>query len=143
MKLSQKRAKLTKRINTYDKRRIKYRQTIVRINRIINNDKREIIRIDQRSAKIKILVEAVKAFTGIRGLKGSTRYIKTLKLARGLFYKYGIENKIRSSNLRDYIGAKRNNPGFDCRKWLTKEIKDSPDTRQVWENFKRFMEGKL
>lgn len=143
MKLSQKRAKRTKRIDTYTKRREKYKQTVLDIGKKINDDKREVVRIDKISAKIKILVEAVKAFSGIRGLKGNARNIGLLKLAKGLFYKYGIENGIRSSNLRDYIGSRNNTPGYDYRKWLTKEITNNPATKQVWENFKRYMEGKL
>lgn len=142
MKLSQKRAKLTKRILTYRKRRESYRKSISIISKYIKRDLREIRRVDIRASEIRQLGIVVTHFTNINvRYKKYNRDDENVKIAKGFFFKYGTENGMRASELIGYIGMSRPYLATEYRKWVTKRITIDDKVKQKWENFKEYMKN--
>jgi len=149
--LSNKRGKYYKYIFEYKKRRairkkkleeaqIEYRNSVAQINKKIKLWGREIRRIDERYRKIQKLKKAITIFTGYDlKTRNKKKDIKSRELARGLYYKYGLEHKMQGKELREVAGFSRVQQPTECRRWMTKQIVSDPKMRQQWENFKELM----
>lgn len=123
-----------------------YRQRVININKRIKLWGRYITKIDKISVRIIALGNAIAIFTGcnVKDSGNNNALLKSytaMRLARGIFYKYGLEHKIEGKLLREYVGAKGVNQPADYRKWLTSTFadKNSPN-KQSWLNFKRQFE---
>lgn len=120
------------------KRGDSYNKAVAQINKKIKLWNRQIKKIDMISNKIMALGNAVAYFTG-HNVKDSGRVDGTeMKVARMLFYKYGIENlEIEQKLLREYVGAKRVQQPAEYRKAFNTILRTD---RTQWENFKAYFE---
>lgn len=117
-----------------------YRKAIARINKKIKLWGRYIKKYDMIKNQIIALGNMVAYFTG-HNVKSSGRCnTENMKLARMIFYKYGIENlKIEQKLLREYVGAKRIGQPAEYRKVFNLMLRvDTLDHKLQWENFKRY-----
>lgn len=152
--LSKKRGEYYRHIFEYKKRREKYRLELEE-HKIVYRDKtaklskkiklwgREIKRIDERALKIKLLIRAVYLFTGYNVKRPLENKVskEVVQLARGLYYKYGLEHKMQGKELRENIFIGRIQQPTEYRRWMTNEIVTNSLMKQKWENFKEYMKN--
>jgi len=115
-----------------------YRKLCKSIWRAMDNWRRQIKRLDEKEKVVKSLYTKVKEFTGYYP-SGTTRD-KRRVLARGLYYKWGMENGIPGNYLRMQAGHTRVLTPSNTRMKFTRSLSTSPENRTIWKNFKKFME---
>jgi hypothetical protein len=116
-----------------------YHEAVKRINLKIKLWSRQIKRIDMRTNQIIALGNAVAIYTGKNVKQSNHSKLEGMKLAKSLFYKYGLENKIPAKELREYVGANRINQPTDYRREFTLSFRTKPENKQQWLNFCDYM----
>lgn len=99
--------------------------------------RKQIRNMDEVKTKVIAIGNAVAIFTAVnpKGC-GGKKGVKRLNLSKGLFYKYCLENGIPGNILREYTGDKSANTPGVVRKSFTKQIRENPEIKQLWLNFK-------
>lgn len=126
-------------IRMYEKRRLKYTIQKENASRKIKLWKRQIKRMDDKVIQITAIGNHVAYFTGVnvKGCAGSKA--KNVTVAKGIFYKYCLENEINGNVLRQYTGdASKNSPGR-IRREFTASFASSPENKDLWERWKLYI----
>lgn len=166
--LAKKRAYYQQHIWTYEKRReamrIKYKvisntfppqkaspayhKAVRNINNKIKQWNKAIKEIDILSNKLIALGNAVATFTGCN-IKGSGKNMRDnkdydrMKLAKSLFYKYGLESGIGNIHLRQYVGAKKPSQPGDYRRAFNRLFENTYDARDTWIAFNKHFKSTI
>lgn len=141
------------KIYIYEQRKKKYLKEEKNISTILSSIyfwKEEMKRIDKSSNRIIALANFITTFTGFN-VKLSSKLRKSafhnkMKLARSLFYKYGLEHNIASIDLREFVGEKNTANPSNYRKAFTKSFYSdnkrniATSNKILWDNFKRQFE---
>lgn len=129
-----------KRIDTHTSRRKHHIEYAKKLSRKIKIDKRQQKRVERKITYIKLLANTTSSFMNIKSFIGiSYSRDRNIRIARGFYYKYGVENGIRASDLMWYAKAKRSYTSIDARNWITKLIVSDPEVREMWNAFKGYM----
>lgn len=117
-----------------------YNRAVRKLNYKIRYWQKRINVIDKKREVLRKLSIAITEFSGYNLRRNyDTGYM--IKIARGFYYKYGIENGMRPLYLRDHISESNNRMHTKYRKWVTNEIVTKPEVRKMWENFKQLMKN--
>lgn len=129
----------------------RYLKRVFRLHKQIHRFKCRIKRLDAMWDKIFRLERTVAAFTGenikdqnnlyVRKSSMSAKY-RSIRTAKYLYYKFGLENGIPAKPLREYIGVPDTITAQPTRyrKSFTNLINKSPEKRELWDKFKVFYE---
>lgn len=133
-KYVEKRKEIKKRYKHGDPR---YKVRIKAIKMKIDTWRCQIKRIDARKEKISQILRAVNRYfvTDIRKKK----YDKTRLMAVNVFYKYAMENGIEGAFLARHMNRKDVSIPSRLRLKFTRSFKDKPTHKEVYHNFKKFM----
>lgn len=97
-------------------------------------------RIENRRIAIIALGNHVAYFTGFN-VKGSAKNIsRRASLAKGIFCKWGMENKIQGVLLDEYIGYKQKSWSSTIRLKFTRTLTKNRHNKEMWERFKLYYE---
>jgi hypothetical protein len=112
------------------------------LQRKLDSWKQAVKLIEQRRNKIRALGNAVATFTGfnVRSCGGQKPLSEQAKLARALFYKYGLENRIMAYFLRGYTGDKDKGTPDSCRRRFTQSFSKDHQNKELWLRFKDHIE---
>lgn len=98
--------------------------------------------IDKRRDSIVFLEKSVKLFTG-SSVRGNAKVVQGAKLAKSIYYKFGIENGLRGKDLMEHIGGKRELQPMEYRRSFTQSFHTNPENKELWLRFKKFYERRL
>lgn len=117
-----------------------YKEKAKRLNKKIGSWNREIRKIDTITGKVNKLKKAVMDFTGedIHNQVG-LKVPETVKMAKFIYYKFGLENGIMGILLSNEIGSHARQPSI-YRTRFTRSFKTIPENKQKWLDFKDFYE---
>jgi hypothetical protein len=96
---------------------------------------KEIKRIEIRKRKIQTIVNAVNDYFLVDIRSRSTN--KDVVLARMIYFKYGLENRICGTHLLRHIGRKHHDVARHNRNRLNKSFVTNPENKQEYQNFKK------
>jgi hypothetical protein len=115
-----------------------YKKQSAKLNKKIGAWNREIRKIDMKTKKIIKLKRSVEMFTGedIDNQVGY-RVPESVKLAKCIYYKFGLENGLLGTLLSECIGSQVQQPR-KYRKMFTKSFTTTPKNKEVWLRFKAF-----
>lgn len=137
-----KRSQTASKHSEYSNRLAKYKKAVINNSRHARAYRKRLEKFDAMINKIRSLANFVATFTGynVRDIgdvkfKKNTPYTQ-LKLAKSIFYKYGIENGISQLDLREYVGAGRSIQPSEYRQEFNRAMLKDSNLKQVWENFK-------
>lgn len=118
------------------KDKIKYADNIKMLSKKIKTWKLQVYRLQKRHDIIKGLMKSVNYFFGvdIRLRKKDRKH----NLARNVFYKYGMENRLRGAWLCLELGRTRFKTTSECRMKFTKSFKTKPENKQAYIDFKNY-----
>lgn len=119
-----------------------YTKRAYKLQKQIRNYKEIIKRLDKVWDKIFLLEKVVVAFTGQKIKYTFRQNDKELRIAKYLYYKFGLENGIRGLELRQYLGVPYSNrfQPLKFRARFTKSFQSVPENKELWIRFKRFYE---
>lgn len=102
--------------------------------------KRQIRNIDALNERLHNLEKAVIQFTHtkFKNINGYDALKKEIRLAKSLYYKFGLENGIRGKELRLHIGGIREVQPAAYRKKFTQSFTTNPENKETWIRFKEF-----
>lgn len=113
---------------------------------------KKIAEIDKITNQMIAISNAVSMFAGRspRRVGKNTRRLtknneisldyKMIKLAKGLFYKYGLEHGIWATHLAQFVGAYRKDEALIYRKQFTASFKDKDSiNKQKWDMFLAYL----
>lgn len=141
-KYKQRREEKRKKFGVVNGRRApeEYKIAVHNINNKIRNWEKSIRMIDKRNNQMIAIANHIAYFSGIN-VKNSVNYTSQKhKLARNIFYKFGLENGIPATCLASYVGATRGDTVARGRKRFTKTFSTHPENKQKWLNFKNYYE---
>jgi len=124
-----------KRKNVYkQKDKIKYDDKIKKLAHKIKVWRGQVYRLKKRHKTIFNLIKSINNFFGvdIRLRKQDSAH----KLARNVYYKYGMENRLRGAWLCLELGRTRVKTASECRMKFTKTFKTNTQNKQAYTNFK-------
>lgn len=102
--------------------------------------RRGIKMIDERQNKIIAIANLLCLFMG-ENVKDGVRYTSDkAKLARHIFYKYCLENRIPSTLVADYVGASRQDVVTRGREAFTRSFQAYPHNREMYNRFKSYIQ---
>lgn len=114
-----------------------------RMNSKITTWKQHIKRIERRDLEMRKLDNYLKEFLGFSVKdtceKNSLKQPHELRLARKIFYKYGLENGLRGNWLARYVGAKDKATPSRGRLEFTRSFKTNRGNKEMWERFKSYL----
>ncbi len=115
-----------------------YKKQSYRLNKKIGVWNREIRKIDMRVKKIAKLKKAVVDFTGqdISNHVGH-KVCPKVKIAKSIYYKFGLENGLLGTLLSEHIGSEVRQPST-YRRRFTKSFATTPENKVIWLQFKDF-----
>lgn len=130
-----------KRIWTYEKRRKEAYKTSRRLSTKIWQMRKCLYSMEarekQRKGKVERLVASINDFFSV-DIK-SSRYDKSHKIARNVYFKIGIESQLKQTDLCRAInrrgGAKT---ASSSRMNFTKTFKENPENKEIFYNFKSY-----
>lgn len=131
------------KVQTYKKRREVARKSYSKSLQVMRNLtskisrwQKAINRIDERNEKIKSLVRKVNSYFNVT-IQSIAMDLEH-KLARSIYFKIGMENKIQGKFLAEFI--KRNKrTAFRNRVSLTQSFKTKPENRKAFYDFKNYI----
>lgn len=138
-------------MNTFPKQKAprEYHKAVKNINDKIKMWYAMIRAYDIRMNRIRALGNAVTLFTGYN-VKDSGKLTSkkgedsNMKLARSIFYKYGLENSSHNKDLREYVGAKRPSQPADYRREFNRSFRDiKSNNKELYNRFKKSYETTL
>lgn len=158
--LSKRRKKLYEMIWIYKKRRTELREkfgvTVIHnghkklpdeykkhssvLNKKIGIWNREIRKIDMKTKNIMKLKKAVEIFTG-QNISNQIGHnvSESVKIAKCIYYKFGLENGLLGTLLSECIGSQPQQPR-KYRKRFTQSFTTNPKNKEIWLQFKAFYE---
>lgn len=115
-----------------------YKEKSKNLTRKIGTWTRQIKRIDDLTEKLHKIEMAVIHFTGqqISGQVGQ-KVTSSVKLAKSIYYKFGLENGIEGTILCGKIGSHEKQPSI-YRTRFTKSFQTNPKNKEIWLQFKDF-----
>jgi len=129
---------------TYKQRRLlyktknkkKYANQIRNLTKKIAQWQCQIRRFERRENKINDLIQSVDEYFGvdIRSRKLNQQH----KLARNVYYKFGIENNFRGTWLSSSIGRTQKHRATESRMSFTRSFETNKENRNVYATFKRY-----
>jgi len=125
------------RKNRYKKMdKVKYADRIKKLAQRIKVWRMQIYRLEKRYKLINDLIKSINTFfdVNIRSRKMDT----THKLARNIFYKYGMENRLRGMWLSSAIGRVNKKTASGCRMNFTRSFKSHPQNKIYFIKFREF-----
>lgn len=144
LSLAEQRAAYQHHIWTYQQRKKTTAKGLVSIHKWT----KKIAEIDKITNQMTAISNAVSIFAGRspRRIGKNTRALaknneissdyKIIRLAKSLFYKYGLEHNIWAAHLAQFVGAYRKDEAFRYRKEFTASFKDKNNTnKQKWDMF--------
>lgn len=136
------REELRKKYGAWNKKLPKgYKEKVKRINDSLENWRKGIRDIDSRNNKIIALGNEVAYFTGFN-VKGSASK-RCGDLAKGIFCKWGMENKIPGVLLAEYMGNDAPMVASRQRMRFTRSFKSNQKNKDLWVRFKTHYEEKI
>lgn len=93
-----------------------------------------ITRVEARTARVKELYSHVTEFLG--------ESPRTSIEGRQLYYKWGLENRIKGVDLASYIGFRGHDTAGRLRKRFTLSFATKPANRELYQRFKLFLRDK-
>lgn len=139
---TERREQLRKRFNISNgmKAPEKYHRKVKNLNYKINYWTKCMNQIDKKRNQVIAIGNYVAYFTGIN-VKGTvSNQNPRWKEARGLFYKYCLENGISATFVAEYVGACRGDIVARGRINFTKKFSTNPEVKQRWLTFKKYIE---
>lgn len=131
-------------LHVYKKRRLTALDK-TRINSRIKTCKKAIKRIEDRESKVKRLDALVMEFFDVVSMRGSNSAGRVsddlFLLARKVFYKYGMENGIKGSQLERYTGASSWTAGRS-RMQFTRSFTNNKNNYEKWKQFAEYQKMK-
>lgn len=142
--LSEKRKKYYAKIYVYKQRREGFKangkkEQLYHTTKKISQWNNEIRRIDKRNSIINDLISAVNSYFEVN-IK-SRIFNKVHKLARNVFYKYGMENRIQGAFLSLSLGRTRKKTASECRLRFTRSFGVNQENKDIYHRFKAYMQG--
>ncbi len=117
-----------------------YKMAVRNIENKLMTWRRGIKMIDERQNKIIAIANHMCTFMG-ENVKGGIRYTSERhRLARNIFNKYCLENRIPSTLVADYIGAARQDVVTNARDSFTRSFQKHPENRDMYNRFKNYIE---
>lgn len=99
---------------------------------------KEIKRIENRKRKIQKIVSAINEYFLVDIKSRSTN--KDVVLARMIYFKYGLENRICGTHLLRHIGRRHPDVARYNRTKLNRSFVDNPENKDAYLRFKRNFE---
>jgi hypothetical protein len=119
----------------------KYKQAVKRINKKLMSWRQEIKRIDKRNLAIEALIKSVNQYFDVDIRVKSKK--REILLARYVYYKFGLEEKIyrsKGTHLSKALNRKMPREASMRRLTFTRTFKTTPSNQQAYHNFKSYME---
>jgi hypothetical protein len=107
----------------------------------IEHINRKLNRIEKKERLVKQLAEVVEEFTGWNVTRKEVCDNRG-KLARNLFYKYGMEHGLLGCYLGTYCGLKGSRTAPRGRMRFTRSFKKHPENLEMWKRFSNFIKEK-
>ena len=132
-----------KKLWTYRKRRSDHYRHWKSLSKTIRNmesalHQRE-LREKKAEAKIEFIINCINDFFSVN-IK-SAKWDKEHKLARFVYYKFGIESQLRQNLLCKAINRNRKAASYGRTK-LTNSFKTNPENKEAFHNFKNYFKTK-
>jgi hypothetical protein len=123
----------------------RYREISRRATRTLENCKAKIRRIDElagRNELMKVVDRALGEFIGvsIRDMSSTCR-VRSVLLARNLFYKYCMEHGIKGRDAAQYCRCAKLDSASKQRMRFTRSFSTNPENRDMWHRFQEFMKS--
>lgn len=142
MKVTDKRKRFYQKIYIYKQRREGYKaegkkENYYQCTKKISQWSKGIRRLDERTSAINQMILAIDDFFEV-DIK--SRVLNTThKLARNVFYKYGMENGIQGAFLSLALGRTRKKTASECRLRFTRSFPDNNGNKTTYHKFKSYM----
>lgn len=121
----------------------RYKQISHRATRTLENYKNKMDRLDERAGKnglMRVVDKAMQEFIGVSIKEASpSSRVRSLLLARNLFYKYCMEHGIRGRDVARYCGFAETDRASKQRMNFTRSFATCPENREMWHRFQAFM----
>lgn len=118
-----------------------YVKRVKGLNKKLRIWQRAIKRHEAVMDKIKVVDTLVMEFMNCSTLRGSN-FSKTKSIAKKIFYKYGIENKIQGIKLGIYVGAKHDWTAGRNRMEFTKSFKTKTENKILYHQFLNYAKNR-
>lgn len=136
---------------TYSKRRDEYREKfgvtseeykkrVYQINIKLGNWRRDAKRQRDKRAKIDWIISQIKEFIGYNLYENfKSPRTKEGRVAKGIFFKYGMEHRIMGVDLSDRLGLKGKWTASKYRSRFTDSFKTNKYNREMYHRFLKFI----
>ncbi len=119
---------------------LEYRERVRKINIKIGNWRRTLRRQKELRNKIDELILNIKTFMGYDLFKNNkSPKTKEGKCAKGIYFKYGIENKFYGTDLSNRIGLKGDWTASKYRRRFTRSFKTNKYNREMYHRFLNYI----
>lgn len=138
--LTKRKAAIIKKIYVYERRREVYRRSVNNLKLQINQLNKQLVKINRRKEQIAWLYNIVVEFTGIK-IKSKTANKENIKIAKAIFFKYGVEHMMKATDLIDHLEGGRLYLATEYRRWLTQSFEEYPNNQEYWLRFQDFVKN--
>lgn len=119
-----------------------YRKRVIKMNRKLDAWRCSIRRIEKRQTTLKRVDRLIRDFMDCDKIRGSMgNRSRQMQMARAIFFKHCLENRITSPWLALYTGAKDLSTPGNVRRRFTRSFPDKPENRQLWHQWKAFLQA--
>lgn len=118
-----------------------YGESTKAINYKISRWNKQIRKLKSLEGTLNNLELAVVGFTGVKiNKQKGYKVSEEVKLAKSLYYKYGLENGISPIELMSYIWMTNREESTKYRTRFTQSFSTTPENKQTWLEFKKYYE---
>jgi hypothetical protein len=121
-----------------------YGKAVLKIRKKINVIQKRLRAIEQREQRLRSISEMLEEFLGYN-VHFSLRHDNpnqswgTAPVARGIFYKYCLENGHQGSEVARFVGAKARYTASEGRLAFTRSFKQKPERKELYHRFCAFL----